>query len=269
MIPPLNNAVGVCLIAPDSAVTALNSVAREWLAQLPSIGGPHTPFTLLQGLPEVAAAVERVLAGESSAVVRLLGPSGRPGSAPTVVHLHRLDGNAGPQAVAIIHPALPNSVGTSDALTGLPDRRELAARAANWQREPHTGAFAVLFLDLDDFKHVNDQFGHAAGDHVLRELAARWLRCVREGDLVVRYGGDEFVILLKNVTQPADAAPVIERLHDVTEGAIELGDLPLRMTCTIGVALSPRDGENIEKLVAAADRDMYARKRHSRPTASR
>ena len=167
-------------------------------------------------------------------------------------------------AILSIEPA-KDSTGQlqfSDALTGLPDRRELSARFRRWQQS-NTGTrpnFALLFLDIDEFKRVNDSHGHAAGDLALTTLTRRWQSCVREGDLVVRYGGDEFVVLLENVGSHEEAKPAIARLQQATAEAIPIGDKQLALRVTVGVALSASETDDLAALIAAADRDMYAAK---------
>jgi diguanylate cyclase (GGDEF)-like protein len=121
--------------------------------------------------------------------------------------------------------------------------------------------FSLLFLDLNDFKQVNDAHGHAVGDAVLAELAGRWSSAVRDGDLVTRYGGDEFVILLRNVADRAAAEPIVERLRIATLAPIAIAGTAITLSATIGVALSDGDNVSKENLIAAADEDMYARKR--------
>ncbi len=155
----------------------------------------------------------------------------------------------------------------TDPLTGLANRRALErtlesalARAAARGR-----TVAVLMLDLDGFKAINDSHGHAAGDAALREVARRLRRCVRERDLVARLGGDEFVVLLTDVGGSSGAAKEACERVDAALGepiALEQGEMALR--AAIGVATYPGDAADVASLLAHADRAMYAAKARRR-----
>ena len=150
-----------------------------------------------------------------------------------------------------------------DALTGLPDRRALQPHRERWCQNstenccPH----ALLFLDLNNFKSINDQFGHTAGDQFLITLASRWQNCIRNSDLLVRYGGDEFVLLIADIEQYAEVEPIIARLLESTNEPVNIGNQSFRIGATIGVALANDTTVALDQLIGQADHDMYRQKR--------
>ncbi len=149
-----------------------------------------------------------------------------------------------------------------DPLTGLANRPLLQQRMAGaieHAQQSHQG-FAVLFLDLDRFKHVNDSLGHSAGDVLLRECARRLRDCVRASDTVARFGGDEFVVVLDNVSASEDVlAPLGKILHRLAQ-PYEVDGRELHSTASIGVSLYPQDGQDPESLLMHADTAMYRAK---------
>jgi len=153
-----------------------------------------------------------------------------------------------------------------DELTALPNARYLATAlakaAAEAQRRKST--FCVLYCDLDEFKPVNDLHGHAAGDLLLREVAARLRKTMRESDLVARLGGDEFVVVATTCATPEDARRSAERIHAALHRPFRIGNEEARVSCSIGIALYPDNGDNGAALLAASDRAMYAAKRAGR-----
>lgn len=146
-----------------------------------------------------------------------------------------------------------------DTLTGLPnrslflDRLEQSLIQAKRSRA-HTPA--IMFLDLDRFKLINDTLGHDAGDTLLREVALRLRRCVRESDTVARMGGDEFTVLLDNVDEAA-TRNVAQKILDSMKEPVLLADKPTVITTSIGISMFPKDGRNAEALMKHADTAMY------------
>jgi diguanylate cyclase (GGDEF)-like protein len=149
-----------------------------------------------------------------------------------------------------------------DALTGLPNRASFTehleeamkrAKRANWP-------LALLFLDLDLFKRVNDSLGHDAGDRLLRVAAERIRRAVREADMMFRMGGDEFTVLLEDVRGPEEAAMVASRVIEGIAEPLQLQHHEIAVTASIGIALYPRDDVVGERLVKSADTAMYRAK---------
>lgn len=150
-----------------------------------------------------------------------------------------------------------------DELTRLPNRRlfhdRLGRTLAHAQRQQ--AQFALLFIDLNRFKHVNDQHGHGCGDRLLQETARRIRTCLRESDTLARIGGDEFVVVLENILLPVDAARVAAKVHLALAVPVELGDgVTISTTVSIGTALYPEHGVDARSLLAHADQAMYVEK---------
>jgi diguanylate cyclase (GGDEF)-like protein len=154
-----------------------------------------------------------------------------------------------------------------DDLTGLPNRSLLHDRLGLAIAHAHrqTSHLAVLFLDLDDFKAVNDSFGHAFGDRFLVELATRLRSCVRGGDTVARIGGDEFIVLLDSVTGAEDAAHVAAKVRNAVEAPFRRDDLEVSIGASVGVSMYPGDGTSPDELVTSADANMYRDKQGAAP----
>jgi diguanylate cyclase (GGDEF)-like protein/PAS domain S-box-containing protein len=153
-----------------------------------------------------------------------------------------------------------------DFLTGLPNRMLLNDRVSQaiGAAERHTKKVAVLFLDLDGFKHINDSLGHPIGDKLLQSVAKRLVGCVRNSDTVSRQGGDEFVVLLSEMEHQEDAAITARRMLQSVAGAHSIDQHDLRVTASIGLSVFPDDGLNAETLIKNADTAMYQAKENGR-----
>jgi diguanylate cyclase (GGDEF)-like protein len=150
-----------------------------------------------------------------------------------------------------------------DGLTGLPNRALMLdlLRTAISLAQRHGSRVAVLFIDLDLFKAVNDAMGHSAGDAVLQLAARELVAAVRQSDTVGRYGGDEFLVVLSDVKQAADAALIAEKIIARIEALHIPGNDSIRLSASIGISLYPIDGRNSQTLIAQSDAAMYRAKR--------
>ena len=155
-----------------------------------------------------------------------------------------------------------------DSLTDLPNRFLVLDRLGQlFEKSKRNDAnVAVIFLDLDDFKKINDSMGHEAGDRLLVESAARLKRVIRLGDTVGRLGGDEFIVLLNNLNKASDARPVVESLLRQFRKPFVINDRELILTCTVGVSIYPNDGDTPSELLRKADSAMYHAKDAGRNT---
>jgi diguanylate cyclase (GGDEF)-like protein/PAS domain S-box-containing protein len=155
-----------------------------------------------------------------------------------------------------------------DFLTGLPNRTLLSDRVNQAIRMAirHKRKVAVLFLDLDGFKHINDSLGHPTGDKLLQSVGNRLVDCVRGSDTVSRQGGDEFVVLLSEEEDSEDASITAKRMLRAVAEAHFIDQHDLHITCSVGVSLYPDDGLNAETLIKNADTAMYQAKENGRQT---
>lgn len=249
------------VVAPDGTILEANPAAVRLLGEedVASVRGE----ALLALAPQLETA--RRPQGRGSGPRQLVGEFD--GFTASVSHLRdgrrRLGGS-----VIVVHDERQGrvrerrllSAANTDALTGAANRSgfEQALRDALARHEG--GATGLLYVDLDGFKPVNDSYGHAVGDEVLIEVVKRLNRGLRDGDLVGRMGGDEFALLLVNVT-PEGLAAVASRVRESMLAPMVVDGIDIHIGASLGVASAPRDGKTIDKLLEAADGRMYREKR--------
>lgn len=221
------------------------------------------------GLPRLCAAIRE--RRELELPLRIHGKDGVTFTAALhVVPVDAPGASAPSYAVGVLRDATANAEyvrrlerdARYDPLTGLPNRRLLAERAepalkrARRDKQP----VGVALVDLDDFKFVNDTFGHAAGDEVLCAAGARLARDLRSGDFVARVGGDEFVLLLQETGGDFSLAALVDRVKRRIELPMHFHGESINVTCSIGFAVCPTDGAHLNTLLELADSAMYRHK---------
>ena len=210
-------------------------------APVPARGGPRGLICALAEAPGAFGPEEMRFLGAAASMVSAA--------------LHRLDSEARLAYLAQFDP-----------LTGLPNRTLLADRFNLMivHARRRAAPLGVLFIDLDDFKMVNDTQGHAAGDELLKETARRLQAAVRDGDTVARISGDEFAVILSDLARPDDAALVAQKILERLALPFHVRGQEAMITASIGVATFPADGDNAEALLGAADAAMYRAKQSGR-----
>jgi diguanylate cyclase (GGDEF)-like protein len=150
-----------------------------------------------------------------------------------------------------------------DPLTGLPNRRLLEDRIATVLQHAtrQQNKVAVMYLDLDGFKTINDTHGHAYGDEILKQVAQRLIGCSRKEDTVARVGGDEFVIVMGNIAHLSDTQDPAAKLIDAVSQPYQVNGLTLNLSTSIGVGIFPDDADEVASVIAAADAALYEAKR--------
>jgi len=272
------NSIGDAVLSTDIAgnVTYLNLVAESmtgW-SSLEAIGRPLAEvFQIIDGATRELApdpmtqAVRENQTVELSANCILIRRDGsesaiEDSAAPIHDHTGQVTG-----AVIVFHDvsaarAIARKMAhlaQHDFLTDLPNRMLFSDRVANAiaLARRHGKQRAVLFLDLDRFKHINDSLGHPIGDKLLQSVAQRLVACVRGSDTVSRQGGDEFVVLLSEIEQAADAALSAEKMLVALAAPHSIAEKELHITASIGISIYPDDGQDAQTLIRCADTAMY------------
>jgi diguanylate cyclase (GGDEF)-like protein len=158
------------------------------------------------------------------------------------------------------------SIALYDPLTGLPNRFLLEDRLgqAIMHADRAQKSFAVMFVDLDKFKGVNDTFGHRVGDELLKGVARRLTKCIRKDDTVARSGGDEFIVVLSGLGDPRDAAIIGSKIVRELSKPVHVERHELDISCSVGISVYPEDGRDVNTLVVNADVAMYHAKKSGR-----
>lgn len=271
---------GIIIAGPDREILAVNPAferisgysAAEVIGRRPDFLGAG------EGLGSSSASLESLLEGRDEWRGELWNR--RPDDSPYPVWISisalRGEGGAASRYIAVFHDISDAKRNEErmrrqafyDALTGLPNRVLLADKIENAiDRSRRFGMkTAVLFLDLDGFKDVNDNHGHEAGDRILKEVAQRLRRIARSEDTVARLGGDEFVILLEDVDNFEVLSKVALRLIAGVSKEVELEEGSVRVSASVGIAIYPEDGADASALIRSADGAMYAAKQAGKAT---
>jgi len=279
------NSIGDAVLSTDVAgnVTYLNLVAESmtgW-SRAEAIGRPlGEVFQIIDGAtreiapnPMTRAVLENRTVGLSANCILVRRDGVECGIEDSAAPIHDRSGRV-TGAVVVFHDVSAARavrqkmahLAHHDVLTDLPNRMLLSDRIANAiaLAHRHGKQCAVLFLDLDGFKHVNDSLGHPIGDNLLQSVAQRLATCVRGSDTVSRQGGDEFVVLLSEIERPGDAALSAEKMLLSLAAPHRIAEKELHITASIGISVYPKDGRDAQGLIRHADTAMYCAKRKGR-----
>ncbi|SEK82707.1 PAS domain S-box-containing protein/diguanylate cyclase (GGDEF) domain-containing protein [Roseateles sp. YR242] len=267
-----NLPVLISYIDADQRLRFLNATFRTWLGTEPEAALGKTlletigPVLYEQRMPSLKGALAGVrqrfeTRSESNGVMRDLlteyVPDLRPDGTVAGVYTLSTDVSAFKQVEREL-----DQLSRIDPLTGLPNRRQfdqrLAEALARARRSGHV--MALMFMDLDRFKQVNDSLGHAGGDVVLQTFAERVRRAVRETDLLCRLAGDEFVLIVENLNDADEAGPVAQKLLDAVRAPLMVLGTPVELSTSIGIACTGADTESDLAFLARADDALYAAK---------
>ena len=243
----------------------------------------HLDFVPVENLAETTLIIDKINSGEniSSVETRRLTRNGRPVDV-SLSGAGFFNSSKQPMGYVLTFQDITERKRTEeeirliayhDTLTGLPNRKSFYMRLEDELLRSHSrdggrrratnGKWALLFLDLDKFKYVNDTLGHDIGDELLKTIAARLQRCLRKSDYLFRLGGDEFTIILSNLSTEVDVEKVVQKIHKKIAQPVYIKGHEIYISVSIGISLYPDDGEEVESLVKKADMAMYAAKETS------
>ncbi len=270
---PLRIVASTDKISPASAAkrcehlfTILKARLRTSMGQDPQsrtdLGDPSVASTSREQLGELAVLIDEIRALLPTDAYTFRGWDGERQL------LHRILGRALQElATSQLNEKHARHLATHDVLTALPNRSHFQERL-NGYLQPHNGApryVAVLYIDLDDFKSLNDTHGHRAGDEFLRIAAARMAHTVRARDMVCRMGGDEFACFLTDMPDRRHVGGIAAKIFDAVSAPLRLGEIVITTRPSIGIAVAPTDGTTVDTLLHNADTAMYHAKRHGGP----
>jgi diguanylate cyclase (GGDEF)-like protein/PAS domain S-box-containing protein len=245
---------------------AVNTAKPVWVADLSQAGGFRRASLVARARLRGAFCFPLLVGNEVLGVMEFFHRDVRPPDDMLIQAAESIGRQIGQYIVRKQAEERVQHLAHFDGLTGLPNRTMFNERLnhALTHARRNERSLAVLFIDLDRFKNINDTLGHDAGDHVLREIARRLRGCLRESDTVGRLGGDEFVVQVEEPPRPLNAAVVAQKLLDATSMPFVVQGQEFHITASIGISTYPDDGADLQTLMKNADIAMYRAKEHGK-----